>query len=329
MFVEKSSDEPARGVNAAAFGHFTRQRVACEQASKTSAAKGRAHIRVIEVNRDVAQQRVMGLAHQMTIGIAPLIHCVASGLGLVRDGEPCRCCLCFIEKSGHASSLRPDPAILELVHMKLRLRALTIIACAGLLLTGCSAQGSAPAANPEPEVLSASEAGGMYLDAVCPVNEAWDEADVERDRLRLTFSRGEDDTQRFAAAMKNVATASATAAKALDPRVLDKAGRAWPKQALDEIADVQRTLESDRTQASKVAELDANEAVDYIWQGSEELGTAASAARSVLGLPEDGESACAQWREQAERDQVEREKAERENTKKPTTNPDKKAGADQ
>lgn len=232
--------------------------------------------------------------------------------------------------------------------MKLRLRVLAITAGAGLLLVGCSPQAQDAPPTPKPEVLSASEAGGIYLDAVCPVNEAWDEVDVELDRLRLTLSRGEadteradterTDTERFADAMLGVAAASKTAAKQLDPKAQAKAGHAWPKDALDEIAEVARTLESDENQANRVAKLTAGKMTDYTWLGAAELGVAASAARESLGLPADGENACAQWRDQASREKAAAEKAtagkndanksERATTKK-LSPADEKAGTKQ
>ncbi|MHA3684412.1 hypothetical protein ACXR2W_09160 [Leucobacter sp. HY1908] len=207
----------------------------------------------------------------------------------------------------------------------------TVVAAA-LLLTGCSGgagnAGGGPAAAPEPEVLSATEAGGIYLDAVCPVNAAWDDVDVELERLRLTVSRGEDDTRRFAAAMEKVAQQSKAAARALDPRVLDKGGHAWPDSALDEIEAVQETLEADEKQATKVSKLDAAEILAYAWQGSTELGTAASEARSVLSLPADGESACAQWAEQAAAEAAAKKAAAEEAAQQAEEDARKQAGSD-
>ena len=175
-----------------------------------------------------------------------------------------------------------------------------ISVAATLLLAGCTGAGSAdPAPEDAPEVLSATEAGGIYLDAVCPVNAAWDDADLELERLRLTVSRGGDDTRRFAAAMQKVAKQSGAAAHELDPKVLDRGGHAWPATALDEIEAVQKTLKADEKQAAKVAKFDAAQVLEYTWKGSTELGTAASAARAALGLPADGENACAQWAKQA------------------------------
>lgn len=182
------------------------------------------------------------------------------------------------------------------MHTKLLLTAFALTA--SVALTGCSGQlGQTPPA-PEPEVLSATEAGGIYLDAVCPVNVAWDEADIELDRLRLTVSRGEADTRRFAAAMEQVGLASKAAAKALDPDTLDGDGHVWPASALDEIAEVRATLLDDEKQAADVAKLPAQEATIYSWKGADAVGAAAHAARDALGLPEDGANACAQWHEQ-------------------------------
>jgi hypothetical protein len=138
-------------------------------------------------------------------------------------------------------------------------------------------------------VLSATTAGGVYLDAVCPVNAAWDEVDVELDRLRIAVARGGDeeiDTSRFADAMERVAEASSDAGKRLDTEQ-----QSWPAQAEPAVESVRETLQADRKQALSVAKLDAEEAE----------------ARAALGLPEDPVAACAQWEEQqAETAQPER-----------------------
>ena len=158
-----------------------------------------------------------------------------------------------------------------------------------LLLPACAAP------EPAPEVLSASRAGGLYLDAVCPVNAAWDRADAELDRLRIAAARGEPgaaDAARFADAMRAVARASERAAARLAPE-----DRAWPEHAADEIAAVRETLRADAEQAAEVAGLPAPEAVSRPWEGGDAAGAAAAEARDALGLPADGEAACGQWAE--------------------------------
>ncbi|MBP1324792.1 hypothetical protein JOF28_000024 [Leucobacter exalbidus] len=225
--------------------------------------------------------------------------------------------------------------------MKLRARAAALaIAATGLLLAGCSAGAGSAEPKPKPEVLSASEAGGIYLDAVCPVNQAWDAADVELDRLRLTISRGEPDTRRFASAMNKVAAASKTAANDLDPKTLDTDGHVWPKDALTEVAAVQRTLTSDQAQATKVAKFGVNQVLGYEWDGAEDLGAAASAARAALGLPADGENACQQWHDQVAADEAAAKKAaadsgstgkdsaEKSPAEKPASKPAQKSSSD-
>lgn len=209
---------------------------------------------------------------------------------------------------------------------------LTIAAIAGLLLAGCSWQSAPDAPVPETETLSASEAGGIYLEAVCPVNASWDAADVELERLKLTVSRGDDDTARFAAAMNEVAAASKLAVKELDPKTLDAEGHAWPAAAKDDIAAVRKTLSDDQKQAARVAKLTASEVLSYSWQGADEVGAAASAARESLGLPADGQSACEQWQEQIEAEKAAAEQAKAEETaadkgdKAADGTPDKKPG---
>ncbi|WP_416442697.1 hypothetical protein AB3K78_09490 [Leucobacter sp. HNU] len=108
------------------------------------------------------------------------------------------------------------------------------VAAAGavlLVLSGCGR------AEPEPKKLTASEAGTQYLSAVCPVNDAWDRADVELDRLRLVAARGSAATQvdpkPFSSAIGVVGTESARAAEQLG-----SAGIVWPKAAAPAIAEV-------------------------------------------------------------------------------------------
>ncbi|WP_244302875.1 hypothetical protein [Leucobacter coleopterorum] len=158
------------------------------------------------------------------------------------------------------------------------------------LTPGCAAHDPKPQ---KPEVLTASKAGGLYLDAVCPVNEAWDSADLELDRLRLALGRGGTNTKEFAAAMKSVSGASATAARQLAPK-----DQAWPEEVKPHIADVRDTLLADQKQALKVAKLPAKEVAAYEWQGRDDIAASASEARVSLGLPADPELACRQWAEQ-------------------------------
>jgi hypothetical protein len=177
-----------------------------------------------------------------------------------------------------------------------RLRAAAAIGALCSALTGCSGEAEAPP-EPEPEVLSASQAGGVYLDAVCPVNAAWDEADVELDRLRIAVGRGDEaqiDTRLFADAMGEVADASERAAERLETKQQE-----WPRGTETAVEAVRDTLESDRKQARKVAKLDAADAVGYAWLGAEESAAAAAGARTALGLPEDPIAACAQWEERS------------------------------
>ncbi|UOR00356.1 hypothetical protein MUN77_09210 [Leucobacter allii] len=160
------------------------------------------------------------------------------------------------------------------------------IVAAAFGLVGC-----APEPEPEPEPLSVTEAGSVYLEAVCPVNDAWDAADLQIDLLRIELARGGDDASGFADAMVAVSRASGAAA-----RELDAAEQSWPDAASEEIAAVRKTLAQDRRQAARVAKLPADEAVAYAWQGGDAIGETALAARRALGLPDDGEAACAQWR---------------------------------
>ena len=172
-----------------------------------------------------------------------------------------------------------------------------VAAASVALLAGCS---NAPAAHetPPPEVLSASAAGVIYLEAVCPVNDAWDTADLELDRLELSIASGGTDTSRVADALGAVAKSSEVADAALAPETLSKQQQAWPDSAGQLVDDVRATLQGDAKQARQVAALTAPEIVAYTWQGADAIKSSAAAAREALGLPADGANACAQWREQ-------------------------------
>lgn len=166
-------------------------------------------------------------------------------------------------------------------------------ACAVLLLPALAAC-SAPEPEP-PRELTISDAGGVYLEAVCPVNDAWDLADVEVDRLRLAVARGEvdADTEPFADAIRTVAQADVAAAERLGSE-----RQIWPEHAADAVAAVVETLEAERAQARRVAKLDAEEIAAYEWAGAAESAAASAAARKALELPDDGAAACARWAEQ-------------------------------
>ncbi|WP_156322546.1 hypothetical protein [Leucobacter musarum] len=162
-------------------------------------------------------------------------------------------------------------------------------------LTGCAEEA------PEPQELTVSQAGAKYLDAVCPVNAAWDDADVALDRLRLEADRVVESDSRdsenvdvtdFANRMRAVAKQSAEAASALTA-----SNTLWPDAAADSIAEVARTLHDDEDQAARVAQLSAEKALDYRWEGAEDVGSAAASARAALGLPDDADAACAEWRD--------------------------------
>lgn len=160
---------------------------------------------------------------------------------------------------------------------------------AAVLLVGCTA----PPEPPKPEVLSASEAGGAYLTAVCTVNKAWDQADAALEQLRIAVSRDEGDPDRVVTALQGVIRANEQAEKKLDAKRVS-----WPKPARSAVADVRDSLAANRKQAKRVMKLDADELAEYRWSGAEEAGAAAAAAREALGILEDPEAACAQWAEQ-------------------------------
>lgn len=168
-------------------------------------------------------------------------------------------------------------------------------ACAAILLLPLLAACAPEPKQAPPEALTVSGAGAVYLASVCPVNDAWDLADVEVDRLRLAIARGESDvdTDAFARAMRGVASADKRAAERLGSKQ-----QTWPNgtgPAVDAVID---TLDSERKQAKKVAKLDAADAAAYEWKGAEESAEAAAAVRAALELPQDASAACAAWAEQ-------------------------------
>lgn len=169
-----------------------------------------------------------------------------------------------------------------------------------LLLVGAGVLALAAAGcaepEPEPEPLSMTRAAEVYLAAVCPVNEAWDAADVELDRLRLAATREDaNSTAAFAEAMSVVAERSGAAASSLASEE-----RAWPAEAEGPVAAVAETLAADREQASRVAALPAEDLVAYRWDGADDVGATAAEARAALGLPDDAAEACAAWRASGE-----------------------------
>lgn len=160
---------------------------------------------------------------------------------------------------------------------------------AAALALAAAASVTACAPEPEPEPLTVSTAGAAYLDAVCPVNAAWDDADLQIDLLRIAVERGDGDTRAYAASMRRVAEVSRDSAD----RLADE-DRAWPADAADAVAAVADTLTADAEQAEKVAELEAKPAVTHQWEGADDVASTSRAARQALGLPDSGEAACAQ-----------------------------------
>ncbi|MBC9943373.1 hypothetical protein ICL81_02355 [Leucobacter sp. cx-328] len=151
-------------------------------------------------------------------------------------------------------------------------------------LAGCTKS------EPEPQVkLSVSEAAAEYLDAVCPVNSAWDAADAEIDRLRIAVARGEDgiDTRLYADAITKVGEASSTAATQLT-----SADTVWPGAAGPLVAKVSSSLVADAKSAPGAAKLEAEQVIVYEWPGAERAGAAAATVREALGLPDDAVAAC-------------------------------------
>lgn len=162
-----------------------------------------------------------------------------------------------------------------------------VLATAVLAVSAC-----APEPEPEPEVLTISDAGGRYLDAVCPVNASWDAVDVEVDRLRITVARGADasaeiDTGGFVEAITQLGLEIGAAEEALGDATVE-----WPKVARKPIAAVQASLADDAEQARLVADMSAADIATYSWKGADRLAASAQEARAALGLPDDPQAAC-------------------------------------
>ncbi|KKI22437.1 MULTISPECIES: hypothetical protein [unclassified Leucobacter] len=171
-------------------------------------------------------------------------------------------------------------------------RRIAAVAAAGavaLLLSGCGSP------EPEPQKLTLSEAGTHYLSAVCPVNGAWDRADVELDRLRLVLARGpasagKAEVAPFSEAIGEVGAASTRAAEELGTTAI-----VWPKAAAPTIDAVRDSLAADAAQAKRVAKLDAAAAIAYRWDPGD-AAASDTRARAALGLTGEPQAACAQWR---------------------------------
>lgn len=171
--------------------------------------------------------------------------------------------------------------------MKPRTIASTIV-CAVTVVAGAALAGCAPEPAPEPAALNISDAGARYLDAVCPVNAAWNAVDLEIDRLALAADHGEPgDTRPFQGALAKVEQRSLQAAEVLADETV-----AWPAEAEAAVAKVAKSLEADAAQAAEVTLLSADEIVAYRWKGAAATAKSGSDTRLALGLPAEADVAC-------------------------------------
>lgn len=164
--------------------------------------------------------------------------------------------------------------------------AIAVLALTPFLLTGC-----APEPEPEPVQLTITEAGGAYLDAVCPVNDSWDEVDLAVDQLRLSLDAGGDQDvamERLTVALKGLGSSSVQGAKALDD-----GDQLWPADSARLIGEVADSLRADQKEAKRVLTLTPQKAADVTWPDTAASVAAAAAAREALGLPADSALACA------------------------------------
>lgn len=152
-------------------------------------------------------------------------------------------------------------------------------------LVGCAPE---PVVEPEPVVLTVTDAGKRYLEAVCPLNAAWDAVDLEIDRVRIGIERGETvDLSLFREAVASV-TRLSTAAEAS----LGDASVEWPAAAVGPVTDVRNSLDADIEQTLAVSQLSADAVATYVWKGTDEVASSAAAARASLELPDDPSIAC-------------------------------------
>ncbi|TDP94657.1 hypothetical protein EDF62_1078 [Leucobacter luti] len=288
-------DEPARREHAAIAHDVVSHGTVREEARHTRATVLWPHHGVVEINAagdpsSCLRKGIVRFANQSLNVTIAAVHSEAVLLRLVHNAESVSRCLGFTRVSRHGHSLTPELSLRSgyprEVYKSLRH---AIVAGAGIAMILTLASCSAPPP-PEPEVLTASQAGGAYLDAVCPVNAAWDQADAELERLRIAALRGPANESGVTDALAKVASASSRAAAQLDPKETT-----WPKPARAAVADVRRTLLDDREQALKLVKFDATALVDYSWKGGDETAAAAAAARTALALPSDPDVACAQW----------------------------------
>lgn len=150
----------------------------------------------------------------------------------------------------------------------------------------------APEPEPEPVQLSITAAGGAYLDAVCPVNDAWDELDLAVDQLRLALDAGGESTaaeEMLAEALDDLGAASVRAARALEDT-----DQVWPAGAAQLVTQVAESLRADGAEAARVMKLAPEKAATLSWPGVAESAETATAARAALGLPADSAAACAE-----------------------------------
>lgn len=168
------------------------------------------------------------------------------------------------------------------------MRAGVVGVVAVLTLVGCASE-----PEPTPEVLTATQAGGTYLDAVCPVNDAWGEMDLAVDKLRIAVGRGDTDSAALDALLDD-AVEQLQGAMTSAIKMLGKDEHTWPTGTQDEVEDVRDALQIDAEQLEEFEKLPADEAASYAWDPGD-APEAGAAARSVLGLPDDAIEACAQW----------------------------------
>lgn len=171
--------------------------------------------------------------------------------------------------------------------MRVEVVKCAVVVATASLLASCALHADR-AGDSEPVRLSASAAGERYLEAVCPLNAAWDAVDLEVDRLRLAKEQSVDaDVSFFRDAIGSVAKLSDTARQSL----IDD-GVVWPQEARDAISRVGASLEADATLARDVEKLTPEDIVTFVWPSAETVADSAAEARAALELPEDPVAAC-------------------------------------
>lgn len=173
--------------------------------------------------------------------------------------------------------------------MRIRtLRSSAALCVIAACLVSCAPEADPPA---EPTVLTLTSAAETYLDAVCPLNSAWDRVDTRVDALRQAISAGSPESGALLHAvrseLRHTAQVGERAAAALGAADLK-----WPAEAEASVGAVIDSLQRDATEIGQVLELSAERTAAYTWADPGTADALAGRVRADLGLPDDPRAAC-------------------------------------